>query len=408
MLVVNEFYNRYKLAYNQKMSFDRVLINKQLQKIVESRHFNKSKISCDLLEYLVSSTLDEKSPKEFTIGIELFGKKYSGETKPDANIRVYIHNLRKKLNDYYEDEGSRDPLILEIEKGKYNVLFIARKDYKTKKQRTFRYPFLITLLLLAGTAYLLLNSEKKEINPWTNLPVWQDFADDDKKTLLVLGDYFVFSGLLPTGNVGIYRDFSINSEVEYEHLLDKNPELVQSLSRSPLTYLSKMSAFCQNDIQKVFAKTGTELTVKLSSDIQPTDLKEYNIIFIGNYKNMGLFENIVRELPFGFGISSGSNQYIFPTDPCAEVYAPENSNLKQNDYSLVVYTEGYNKNRYLFFLCTQDIGNISTVGRMTNLAFMAQFYEKHLKLLDQKYFKALFKVGGINKTDLSSELLRVE
>ena len=121
MLIVNGFYNRYKPGCNRKMNFDRELINRQLKKIIESRHFNKSKISCDLLEYLVSTSLEEKSPKEFTIGIELFGKKYGEETKPDANIRVYIHNLRKKLNDYYEEEGSKDPLVFEIEKGKYTV-----------------------------------------------------------------------------------------------------------------------------------------------------------------------------------------------------------------------------------------------------------------------------------------------
>ncbi len=408
MLATNGFYNRYKPSYTKKMNFDKDLISRQLKKIIESRHFCKSRISCDLLEYLINATLEEKSPKEFTIGIELFGKKYGEETKPDANIRVYIHNLRKKLDDYYKDEGSKDPLVFEIEKGKYKVSFISRKDIKLKKQRSYFYPFLISLLLLSGTIYLYLNSERKESNPWGDLPVWQDFADDNKKNMLVLGDYFVFSGLLPTGNVGIYRDFSINSEVEYEHLLDKNPELVQSLTKSPLTYLSKMAAFCQNNIQKVFAKTGTEIVVKLSSDIQPTDLKEYNIIFIGNYKNLGLFDNIVRELHFGFGISSGSSQYIFPSDPCAEVYAPENDNLKQTDYSLVIYTEGYNKNRYLFFLCTQDIGNISTVGQMTNPGFMEQFSKNQLKPLGKEYFKALFKVDGINKTDLSFELLKVE
>lgn len=390
------------------MSFDKELISKQLDKIIESRHFNKSKISCDLLEYLVNSTLEEKNPKEFTIGIELFGKKYGDNVKPDANIRVYIHNLRKKLNDYYEDEGNKDPLVFEIEKGKYKVSFNSRKDIRPKKKISFFYPFLISLFLLIVVSYFFISVKKQQVNPWKNLPVWQDFADDDKKTILVLGDYFVFSGLLPTGNIGIYRDFSINSEVDYEHLLDKKPVLVQSLTRSPLTYLSKMSAFCQNDIQKVFAKTGTELGIKLSSDIQPTDLKDYNIIFIGNYKNMGLFENIVNELNFSFGISSDSNQYILTDDPCAQVYSPENSNMKQTDYSLVIYTEGYNENHFLFFLSTQDIGNISTVSQMTNPSYLEQFRNEQLKPLNQSYFKALFKVEGINKTDLSFELLKVE
>lgn len=393
---------------SNKMNFDKELIYNQLEKIIESRHFNKSKISCDLLEYLIKATLDEKNPKEFTIGIDLFGKKYGDEDKPDAKIRVYIHNLRKKLSDYYDDEGSRDQLVFIIEKGKYIVSFAHRKDIKSKKQKTYFYPFVVSMAFLAVIMSLYLSSGKKGNNRWEKLPVWQNFADDDKKTMLVLGDYFVFSGMLPTGNVGIYRDFSINSEVEYEHLLDKNPELVQTLTKSPLTYLSKMSAFCQNDIQKVFAETGTELLVKLSSDIQPTDLKDYNIIFLGNYKNMGLFENIIHELKFNFGITTGSNQYIFTSDPCATIYTPENDNMKETDYSLVVYSEGYNNNHYLFFLSTQDIGNISTVRQMTDPEFMKKFDDEQLKPLKQETFKALFKVEGINKTDLSFELIRVE
>lgn len=263
------------------------------------------------------------------------------------------------------------------------------------------------LLLIAFSVFFIIKQDKKE-NPWQKLPIWQQYAENDKETLLVLGDYFVFSGTLPTGNVGIYRDFGINSEVEYEHLLDKNPELVKDLSKSPLTYLSKMSAFCQNDIQKVFAKTGGKINVKLASDIQPDDLKDFNIVFIGNYKNMGLFENIVKELHFNFGIASGENQYIFPSDPCAEVYAPENNNLKQNDYATVILTEGYADNHYLFFLSTQDIGNISTVGLFTDPEYVKSFNKEQLKEINPNSFKALYRVEGINKTSLSFELIRVE
>ncbi len=393
-----------------KMDLDSELIKNQLERIVKSSHFNKSKISCDLLEYLVNASLEEKNPKEFTIGIELFGKKYDNSSRQDSNIRVYIHNLRKKLNDYYKEEGSKDPIVFEIEKGKYRVRFYSRREIRNSQgqPRNYLFPFLMSLVLLLAISFLYFFSERKRNNPWINLPVWQNFAENGKKNLLVVGDYFVFSGILPTGNVGIYRDFSINSEVEYEHLLDKNPELVQTLSKSPLTYLSKMAAFCQNDIQRVFAQTGTNLGIKLSSDVQPTDLKEYNIVFIGNYKNMGLFEDIIREAHFNFGISSGQDQYIFPSDPCAEVYSPENSNLKQTDYSLVFYTQGYADNYFLFFLSTQDIGNISTVGQLTDPGFLKKFRDEHLMNLDPQNFKALFKVEGINKTDLSFELLRVE
>lgn len=390
------------------MGVDNDLIYNFLSKITKSRHFNKSKISCDLLEYLVKATLNNESPKEFTIGVDLFGKKYEKDDKSDAKIRVYIHNLRRKLNTYYENEGSKDSLIFIIEKGKYRVNFISRKDIKSDRQKTFRLPFFICVTLLLAVSSLYFRSFYNDKNSWTDVPVWKNFVNDDKKTMLVLGDFFVYRGILPTGNVGVYRDFSINSETDFEHMLDKNPELVQTLSRSSLTYLSKMAVFCQNDIQRIFTQNDAGLLVKLLSDLQPTDIKDYNIIFVGNYKNMGLFENIVKELHFNYGITSESNQYIFSSDPCAEVYEQESASPKQTDYPLVIYTEGYNENHYLFFLSALDIGNIATVGQMTSPVYMKQFQKEQLEPQELTDFKALFKVEGINKTDLSSELIRVE
>ncbi len=391
------------------MTFDKELILSYLDKILQSRSFVKSKISCDLLSYLVHASIEGNNPKEYTIGVELFGKKYGDEAKADSNIRVYIHNLRKRLTEYYEEEGCKDPVIFEIEKGKYGVRFISRKELgKPGSVKTYKLPFFVSLALVVILGVLWLTKSPEKKNVWENLPVWNEFSGNGKKTLLVLGDYFVFAGKLPTGTFGIFRDFGINSETDFEHLLDKNPELVQVVSKTNLTYLSKMSVFCQDDIYKVFSQTGASIDVKLSSDLQPADLKDYNIIFIGNYKNMGLFENIVREMKFSFGINDASKQYIFSNDPCATVYSASNTSLKQTDYSLVIFREGFSGNQFLFFLSSQDIGNISTVGLFTDPAYMANLYEKYLKGRESKNFSALYKVEGINKTDLASELIGVE
>lgn len=388
------------------MITDKKLIDKHLKKITSSRHFSKSKINCDLLTYLVESSLENKNPKEYTIGVELFGKKYSNAQKQDSNIRVYIHNIRKKLAEYYENEGSKDPVIFVVEKGKYRVRFDSPKDHRKPKSKPYLLPFIVAMSALLFTVILLFSISKKATNPWEDLPLWQDFAESDTPTLLVLGDYFVFNGALPTGRNGIFRDFNINSEVDYEHLLDKNPELVKTISKSNLTYLSKMSVFCESEIHKVFAQTGATINVKLSSDLQPDDLKNNNIIFIGNYKNLGLFENLVKEMTFSFSIST--TQYIFSSDPCAEIFEPKNDNTKQEDYALVIKSKEFSGNQILLFLSTKDIGNISVVNQMTNPDYMNDFYQKHPKQLNSEEFKALYKVEGINKTDLSFELIKVE
>ncbi len=390
------------------MISDNQLIYIHLEKIVKSRHFNKSKISCDLLSYLVEASLDGKNPKEYTIGIELFGKKYDDETKQDSNIRVYIHTVRKKLENYYANEGKKDAVIFVIEKGKYKVRFDSLKEHKRKKQASYFLPFVISSILLIFLLTVVLFSGKNRSNSWKDLPVWHQFSDNGKKTILVLGDYFVFSGVLPTGNSGIYRDFSINSEAEYQNFLEENPDLLQSLTLSNLTYLSKMAVFTQSDIQKVFAMLDADIEVRLSSDMQPDDLKAYNIIFVGNFKNMGIFENMVKEMNFSFGISNDSRQMIFSNDPCANIFESQNTSVKETDYALVINTEGFSGNRFLFFLSSQDIGNISTVNQFTSPVYLKLFFEEELKQANPEDFKALFKVEGMNKTDLSFELLKVE
>lgn len=387
---------------------DRSLINSHLEKVLQSRYFRKSKISCDLLEYLVHASLEEKNPKEFTIGVELFGKKYDHEAKQDSNIRVYIHHVRKKLTQYYENEGAKDPVIFEIERGKYTVRFKTPKDFAKNKHRSYLIPFLLSMAGLLATLFFLLTGNREKPNKFRQLPIWHEMAQNKKKTLLVLGDYFVFHGMLPTGKTGVYRDFSINSEADYEYLLDKKPELIKTISKSNLTYLSKMAAFCESDIYKVFAQTGGEIDVKLLSDIQPTDLKDFNIIFIGNYKNMGIFENLVREMSFTFSISNASIPYIISNDPCARVYEPQSDKLKEEDYALVINASGYSDNRFLLFLSSQDIGNISTVKQLTQHEYLKHFQEEQLKPLELIDFKALYKVEGINKTDLSFELIHIE
>ncbi|MGE4587872.1 MAG: hypothetical protein AB7D05_11070 [Mangrovibacterium sp.] len=389
---------------------DKELIYKYLIKIQKSRHFNKSKVSCELLEYLVRNSLENRNPKEYTIGVELFGRKYEDESRQGSNIRVYIHNLRKKLREYYEEEGSRDPVVFVIERGKYRVQFKSRKEYTGSRHPSYLSPFLacLALVFIMVLVLLLKTDRSASRNVWQNLPVWQELADNKRETLLILGDYFVMSGTLPTGNRGVYRDFSVNSVRDFEELIDRHPELGKKLTQSRLTYLSKMAVFCESEIHRVFAATGAPLSVKLLSDVQPADLKSNNLIFVGNYKNMGILENLVRELDFPFGVANSSVQYIFSKDPCARIYeAPYDRNTEE-DYALVIYAPGFEGNRFLFFLSAQDIGNISTVSQLADPDYLGTFAREQLEPLKTNDFKALYRVQGINKTDLNFNLIRVE
>ena len=102
-------------------------IQAYLSKILQSSEFQNSTKYQKLLEYLVNSTLEGKVPKEITISIELFGIEMKDDTLGETNTRVYIHNVRKKLDSYYINEGKNDKIQFKIPKGRYKVEFVNEK-----------------------------------------------------------------------------------------------------------------------------------------------------------------------------------------------------------------------------------------------------------------------------------------
>ena len=72
-----------------------------------------------LFDLLVERSMDERSPKEIEIALALFGNKASLDTNTDSGVRVYVHRLRKRIDDYYRGKsGTR----LVIPKGEYRIL----------------------------------------------------------------------------------------------------------------------------------------------------------------------------------------------------------------------------------------------------------------------------------------------
>ncbi len=111
------------------MVAERQNLEYQLKKILESDQFSRSNVNKVLLSLLFRATIEGRKLKEATIGSEIFGNSYD-PVKNDNKVRVYIHNLRRKLSAYYETEGQNDKVIFQIEKGEYRVVF---KDVEEKK-----------------------------------------------------------------------------------------------------------------------------------------------------------------------------------------------------------------------------------------------------------------------------------
>src|SRR5713101_5721269 len=103
------------------MSVPEETIREELARVLSSHEFRTSKRSQDFLRYVVENTLDGHADllKERTIGIEVFGRSTSYEPSDDATVRVKAGDVRKRLGLYYADQGSHNPVRIELPAGTY-------------------------------------------------------------------------------------------------------------------------------------------------------------------------------------------------------------------------------------------------------------------------------------------------
>jgi hypothetical protein len=96
-------------------------IREELDRVLASPEFRASKRSQDFLKYVVEHALNGQADvlKERTIGIEVFGRSTDYDPGEDATVRVKAGEVRKRLGLYYADEGSRNPLRIELPLGAY-------------------------------------------------------------------------------------------------------------------------------------------------------------------------------------------------------------------------------------------------------------------------------------------------
>jgi predicted ATPase len=101
------------------MSADRVLA--QVTRILASGTFDSAPTLRRFLEYVVTHALEGHPDhlKEYSLGVDVFGRGTSFDPRVDTIVRVQARRLRSKLQEYYDTEGRADPVVIEVPKGRY-------------------------------------------------------------------------------------------------------------------------------------------------------------------------------------------------------------------------------------------------------------------------------------------------
>src|SRR6266481_4492587 len=114
---------------------------RQIDTLVASKELHGADSLCKLLRYLANHALEfpEEPLKEYKIATEVFARSSDFDPQSDSIIRVQAGRLRSKLTEYYQSEGSNDPIIVELPKGSYVPLFHHRGKGAAKLHRSVSF-----------------------------------------------------------------------------------------------------------------------------------------------------------------------------------------------------------------------------------------------------------------------------
>ena len=107
-------------------------IRAQVGRLVQSKTFETSEVHRRLLRYLAEKSISGEADrlKEYTIGLEAFGKPPTYDPKHDSIVRLQAGRLRQKLAAYYQTEAAGDALLVSMPKGAFKLNFepVAPQD----------------------------------------------------------------------------------------------------------------------------------------------------------------------------------------------------------------------------------------------------------------------------------------
>lgn len=100
-----------------------------LKRLLQSRHFAKTTKLSRFLDFVCEQTFLGNSEKlnEYLIGVEIYERGPDFDPQQDAIVRVQAHEIRRRLKEYYQEEGIRNPVRVDFPPGHYVPVF-SRSD----------------------------------------------------------------------------------------------------------------------------------------------------------------------------------------------------------------------------------------------------------------------------------------
>jgi hypothetical protein len=331
----------------------------QVRRIVRSKALGSSETLGRLLEYLARKSVSGEADqlKEYTIGIEAFGKPESYDPQHDSIVRLQVSRLRQKIAEYYQAEGQADRVLVDLPKGGFKVVFQPRVVQSaaaaTARARRWRLAALLLGVALAAVSAAAIASFRAravgEAKTWSPEleAFWAPILRSDRPLLICIGTPLF--ARLPGSRY--FRDGQLNdwSEVEGSELVAGVKKALRTGDAIPWTNFTGVGeATGAFHLASLLARRRADLLLTTSSRLSWDMLSSHNVIFVGppkfnrQLKDLLAEADLVVELDGIHNLRPGAGEpAVFP-----DYWAP--SKLDGEIYGLISRLPGLQGRGFIF------------------------------------------------------------
>lgn len=264
----------------------------------------------ELFDYLAERGPGAPPASQADIADSVFGQ--PDTEGDDATARVYVHRLRKRLEEFYAAAGAgADGARLVLPAGTYALRLADREtdaDTLPTMPPANRAWWVFGLALAAALAATFLLGRMTSSAGGAPPPnaFWQPFLDSDRPIVVVVGDYYMFGEIDPVRpeQSRLIRDFRVDSPTDLAGLQEAEPARYGNAEDVGLTYLPLSTANGLRHIVPILARGGRQVTITAASELDADTIRDANIVYIGLVGALGRLEDTAfRNSSFAVGES---------------------------------------------------------------------------------------------------------
>ena len=393
------------------------------ERIKASGVLGRSPLMQRLFEFLLECSIVGKAPKEIEVAVDAFGKGAEFDVSQDAMVRVYIHKLRRKLEEFYAGPGAAEPVRLSIPKGEYrfaaetaavppallNNAALAITPPARARPR-WVVPVLIASavvnIVVLAAIFLRPSAPPDDFREVRENPVWAPLLNDDRPIFVVVGDYYIFGETDDSMEVKrLVREFDINSPQDLENHMKLNPDLADRYMDMELAYLPTASAYALRDVMPVLAPANKRVRIVTMSQLNPAVIKSSDIVYVGYLSGLGMLSDYVfagSRLSVGDSFDEIVDRTTKQRYVSQEAGASIRGERKFHDYGYFATFAGPSGNHIIVIAGTRDVAAMHMAETLTTPRALQALTTSAGR---KPGFEALYEVYGMDKLNIDGKLL---